>query len=331
MKFKRNILLIILVGIIVLFFALKDDFDEIMNLLLNSNKLYIIISLIFVFISDVFKSISLKKIVVNSGYSFTFKKALSLMITANFFNGITPFSLGGQPFELFVLKKEDNIGYVDGTNILFKDFYTYQMAFILLGAICYICSSLFNMVVYSPIVIRIIRLGLIINLCVALFLIYIPHSRKENYKIVSFILNILNKFKIIKDKESIEEKINNSIIKFKKQTRETINSPKVIIKCIILNCLKIICIGIATYYCFKAIVSNISIIDTIVMTILVMIMSSFVPIPGASGGMEFSFVALFSYFVIDAKLSAIMLLWRFLTYYVPMIFGGLTFLTLKGE
>lgn len=331
MRYRKNIVLLILVGIIVLFFALKDDFDEIINLLLNSNKFYIFVSLIFVFIADVFKSISLKKIIINSGHNYSFGKALFLMVIANFFNGITPFSLGGQPFELLVLKKEDNIGYVDGTNILFKDFYTYQMAFIFLGAICFICSSAFNMIVYSPIVIRIIWLGLIINLAVAVFLIYIPHSKKENYRIVSFIINVLSKFKIVKDKDSIREKVNNSIIKFKKQTRETINSPKLIIECIILNCIKIICVGIATYFCFKAIGSNIMIIETIIMTILVMIMSSFVPIPGASGGMEFSFVALFSYFVIDARLSAIMLLWRFLTYYVPMIFGGLTFLVMKGE
>ena len=35
MKYKRNIILLVLIGIIVLFFALKDDFDEIVNLLLN--------------------------------------------------------------------------------------------------------------------------------------------------------------------------------------------------------------------------------------------------------------------------------------------------------
>ena len=65
--------------------------------------------------------------------------------------------------------------------------------------------------------------------------------------------------------------------------------------------------------------------------ILVMIMSSYVPIPGASGGMEYSFVAMFSFFVINAKLSAALLLWRLLTYYVPMIFGGVVFITLKGD
>ena len=142
---------------------------------------------------------------------------------------------------------------------------------------------------------------------------------------------MLYKFRIIKDKEKLNDKINDAIIRFKTQTRETINNPIVIIKCILLNCIKIICIGIATYFSFKSIGSNIPFIETIILTILVMIMSSFIPIPGASGGMEFSFVALFSFFVINAKLSAAMLLWRFLTYYVPMIFGGAVFLTLKGE
>ena len=148
MKYKRNIILLILIGIVVLFFALKDDFDEIVNLLINANKLYILIAIAFVVISDIFKSISVKKLVVSSGYDYKFKDAFYLMIMTNFFNGITPFSLGGQPFELYVMKKENKIGYVSGTNILFKDFYTYQMAFILLGLLCFIVSSTCNMVLY---------------------------------------------------------------------------------------------------------------------------------------------------------------------------------------
>ena len=84
MKYKRNIILLVLIGIIVLFFALKDDFDEIVNLLLNSNKIYILIALLFVLISDIFKSISVKKLVVDSGYDFTFKNAFSLMVIVPF-------------------------------------------------------------------------------------------------------------------------------------------------------------------------------------------------------------------------------------------------------
>ena len=331
MKYKRNVILLVIVGIIVLFFALKDDFDEIMRLLLNANKMFILVAILFVLISDILKSIAVKKLIINSGYDCKLKDSLTLMIMTNFFNGITPFSLGGQPFELFVMKKKKKIGYVAGTNILFRDFYTYQMAFVILGVLCFIFGVAFKWVIFSPIVIRLLIIALIINLAVALFLVYIPHSKKDNYKIVNYIINILSKIKIVKDSEKTIEKVDNAIVRFKKQTRETINKPKIIIECILLNCIKIICIGVATYFSFKAIGSSIPFISTILIAILVMIMSSYVPIPGASGGMEYSFVAMFSFFVINAKLSAALLLWRFLTYYVPMIFGGVVFITLKGD
>ena len=66
-------------------------------------------------------------------------------------------------------------------------------------------------------------------------------------------------------------------------------------------------------------------IKLIVLSIIITTMASFVPIPGASGGMEYGFIALFSYYVLDVKLGAVMLIWRFLTYYLLVIFGGILF------
>ena len=55
----------------------------------------------------------------------------------------------------------------------------------------------------------------------------------------------------------------------------------------------------------------------------VMIIGSFVPIPGGSGGLEYGFVAFYGTFITGPKLMAIMLLWRFVTYYFGMIVGAI--------
>jgi len=324
-RFKKNIILILIICIIVLYFVLKDDFNGIVNLLINSNKLYVLIAIAFVILSDVFKGLSVTKLVRSLNYDYKFKSGFSLMLMANFFNGVTPFSLGGQPFELYVLKKDDDIDYISGSNILFRDFYTYQMGLMFLTLICIIVNYIFNIVIYSKMVEKILWIGLIINIVITIVLIYVPYSKKNEYNFINKIIFLLNKLNIVKDKDFTINKINESINKFKYQTKDAIKNKKVIIICSLLNCLKLICVGIATFYCFKAIGSSVEIYKTCMIFILIIIMASFVPIPGASGGMEFSFIQLFSYFVIDTKLGAAMLIWRFITYYLPIIYGSIIF------
>ena len=54
-------------------------------------------------------------------------------------------------------------------------------------------------------------------------------------------------------------------------------------------------------------------------------MGSFVPIPGASGGIEFGFMQFYGNFITGSSLTAVLIVWRFITYYFPMIVGALVF------
>ena len=62
----------------------------------------------------------------------------------------------------------------------------------------------------------------------------------------------------------------------------------------------------------------------IVATAYVMIMGSFIPLPGGSGGLEFGFVRFFGVYIAGAKLSSIMIAWRFITYYLGLIVGAIS-------
>ena len=55
----------------------------------------------------------------------------------------------------------------------------------------------------------------------------------------------------------------------------------------------------------------------------VMLIGSFVPIPGGTGGLEYGFVQFYGNFITGSKLSAMMLVWRFITYYFGLIVGAI--------
>ena len=126
-RIKKNIILLFIITIIILYFILKDEYESILSALLNSNLVYVFLMIIVMFMAEFIKSISLYLITKSSKKNYEFKNSLRLELETNFFNGVTPFSLGGQPFQLYVLKKTSNIDYTTGANILFKVYYSYQM------------------------------------------------------------------------------------------------------------------------------------------------------------------------------------------------------------
>lgn len=322
-RIKKNIFIILIVAFIVVGFVLKDDFFGILDILFNLNKFYIFLAIIMFLIGDAFKGISITNIIKEKSKEYKYKRGFLLIIMTNFFNGITPFSLGGQPFQLYFLKKKENIDYVTGANILFKDFYTYQMALVILSSICLIISYIMQISIFNSVIRKLIWIGFAINFLISLFLLYIPYSKKNGKIVVSCLVTLLCKVKIIKDKEKKIEALNDYIQNFKNQINKIIVTPKLIISSILLNALKLISLGFTVYFCFRSLGAHVPLISSVVISILIITMSSFVPVPGGSGGMEFGFVALFSYYVIDTKLGAALLLWRFVTYYLPMLCGGI--------
>jgi uncharacterized protein (TIRG00374 family) len=70
---------------------------------------------------------------------------------------------------------------------------------------------------------------------------------------------------------------------------------------------------------------NLTFLNTIAASSYIYVMGCYVPIPGASGGMEYAFLGFFGNFMADAPLKAVLILWRFMTYYAPTIIGALVF------
>lgn len=323
-KVGSKVISLIFISILILFCVLKDNYNEIISVLKNTNNLYILYGFIIVLIGDLFKSLSITTI-VKEKKDYKYRSGFSLALQTNFFNGITPFSLGGGPYQVYSLKKNDNIKYSDGAEIVFKDFYTYQMSLVIISTICLIINKIFNIIEFNNILKIMIVSGYLLNLIIALFLIYLPYTKNFGKNIVNLIIMLLYKAKLIKDKENILKSYDNFILDFKRNINKTLKNKKVIIKCILFNLIKITTIGISSYFCFESVKLDVPIYICIIFTIITLIIASFIPVPGGSGGMEYGFITLFSSFVVDIKLSAALIVWRVITYYLPVIIGGFLF------
>ena len=318
---KKHSFILLLVTLLVLYLVLKDNFSQIMGLLLS-----------FIFLYWVFKSIAMY--IVARHYSKSIKgfNIFKQIVITQFFNGITPFSTGGQPMQIYMLKKS-NISLAKSTNIVMQDFMMYQVALVLYGIFAVVANYRFGFFESVPLLRRLVFLGFLVNTLVCLMVVILCFSKKTSKKIFDLCFKILSKIKFIKNPNEVREKWNNRLLEFQESADLFMRNKSLFLKGTILNILALTSYYIIPFFIILGMrdTTNMSVLNVIVSSAYTLVIGSFVPIPGGTGGIEYGFLKFFGNVNTGSTLSAMLLMWRFITYYLGMIIGGVMFSFYRGD
>ena len=328
---RKNAFLLLLVLIIILYLILKDDFLNIINTLVKADLRWILLAVIFIFLYWVLRAVSLFMITREYSKKLKFGRIFGLTLITQFFNGITPFSSGGQPMEVYYLSKS-GIRASKGTNIIIQNFILYQIALIIHGIIAVSLNYHFRFFKEVAILKELTLIGFIINTLVGVGLLFISFSTKFNKKVIHLLILLGHKVKIIKDKEKSISKWQDRLEEFHESAALLAKRKSLFIKGIIYNF-----VALCVFYAIPLFVIygmgnfNINVIETITASAYVLIIGAFVPIPGGSGGIEYGFMQFFGNFITGSVLSASLLVWRFITYYLGIITGAIAINFFEGD
>lgn len=320
-----SIFILFLLTIIVLFFSLKDDFNNIVSTILSTNIILLVIAFLFVMLYWFFKSLVLYNFTRKFEKKYSLKSAFRTQSITQFFNAVTPFSSGGQPFQIYTLKKR-GLTISNATNITIEEFVVYQIALVFLGIIAILLNHIFNIFPYDNLLSKLVILGFSINTFVIIILFVVAFGRKSNKFLLKLAINFLSFFKIIKNKEEVLKDWNIYINNFHDGAKILIANKKDFFLNIVYSFLGLICLYLVPFIILLSMGDYTSFngLESIVASAYVMLIGSFVPLPGGTGGIEYGFVKFFGVFIIsDVKLKALMLLWRFVTFYMGIIVGGI--------
>ena len=319
-----NFILLFIITALVLYFSLKDDYETIINQILNINVFWLFIAFLLVILYWFFKAITVKNLANRFNPNYTTGKAMRLVVETNFFHAITPFSSGGQPYEIYSLKK-NKIRITDATNITIQNFIVYQIALVLLGIISLIANHFCHFFTNTVILQKLVALGFFMNTFVIVILFLVTFGRKLNRKIIDGGIHLLYKLKIIRNEEKLLQKSDSYLSEFHEGAKLLLKDKGNFIGLIGLQFISLCCLyliplcllyGTGNYSAFGP-------FEAIVASAYVMLIGSFVPIPGGTGGLEYGFITFYGNFLTGSSLKAIMLVWRFITYYFGMILGAL--------
>ena len=327
---KLNIIVLILALLLVLYFSLKEDFFGVLNNLSNVKIQYFALAIIVFMLSLFFKSFSLRLYLSKYYDNYSLKNAYSLTLIGQFLNGITPFQSGGQPFQIYLLKK-DGKRVTDSTSAMLKDSLSYQIALITIGFVSLMVNCILK--IYNDSSLNfLVLVGFVINFIVFLFLIFLIKGRKKGVNLVSKIIDFLCRFRIMKRLDNKKEDIKNSLNRFYKLLGDVKKDYFTLTKAVIYNIINFLLLYSVPYFIFLSLgCNNINLPITIFSTSFIMLIANFIPIPGATGGIEYGFYRFFGYYISGNLLTSAMLLWRFVTYILGMFVGFVTLIIWKGK
>lgn len=328
---KKNTILLMIVTVIVLFFILKDNFILVFKNITNINIFWILVALLCVLIYWLSQSLTIHMMAREYSKKITFKTIFFQTLITQFFNGVTPFSTGGQPMAIYMLAEED-VKPTHATSIILQNFLLYQMALLFIGGIAVILNYSLNLFPDSDVLRKLIVLGFIINLVVGVAIILVSFSKKFNKEFISKIIDFLSLIKLVKNKEKTKKKWSKALDEFHSSASLLKQDKTLFIKGFLYNLIGLIFLYITPIFILFSLknYTSLNLINTICASAYVFIMGSFVPIPGGSGGVEFGYLEFFKYFIPNSLLSTSLLLWRFITYYLGILIGGIALNFYKG-
>ena len=251
--------------------------------------------------------------------------------TEHFFNGITPFQTGAQPFQIYSLAR-GNVKAGDGTGLVLANFIATCIASNLLVALSFIYApTLFSH--FDAATLWIPILGLFMNFFTLVSFICITTCKWFRNFIV-WCMRLVCKIKIVN--RFLGKRIP-AFEAYCDRTQEAAKSAFANIPSFIVTVLiKIVCTMLyytIPFFLLKALNFNFVSGDFMYVffaTCFVINSVVFVPTPGGSGGMEFAFTVVFLAAAIsDNQVFAAALLWRGFTYYLLMLVSFIQYLALE--
>ncbi len=326
-----NICLIFLIFIgLIIYMITVDSIENILNVLKSANIFWMILGLCCMVVYWLLEALCLY-IVTKKTYKFQrFRNSLRVSMIGQLFNSITPFSSGGQPMQAVTMVSEGK-SISSSASILLIKFIVYQATLVVYTLIVFIVKfSYFRNILNNFMDLALV--GFTLNFVIIIFLILIGINKKLVYNIISFIYRFLNKIKLMKNLEKHLDKVKISIDNFHEQFKIIKEEKLMLLKLVILTIIQLTVFFFVTYTVYRAFgQSGTSVSNIICAQAFLLMIMSFIPIPGAGIAAEGGFLIIFSMFFEQNKINMAVLFWRLYTFYLPIVVGALFLLKIKKQ
>jgi len=249
------------------------------------------------------------------------RMAFRATMVVQFFNNVTPSSSGGQPMQIWSLWR-DGMSVSDATVIQLGKYVIYQSTL----ALCCLVALLFD---YRELASAIggwrvlFVVSFVIQMCILAFVLLLILRPRSMRWIVNFFSALLSHTPLRARTARLFARLNSELDRYESSAGILVADARTIGRFFGVTLLQLLLFYSVPFCICQSLGVSIPYWRALAAAAFVLMVSGIVPLPGASGGAEGTFLLVFGqFFPAGTSVAVAILLWRILTFYLPIVCGA---------
>lgn len=314
----RNLLIFLAIIFVTFYIIFKDqDFSQLWDIIKSVKIEFLAIAVVCMFLYFVCDSINIGRTLRTLGEKSTPFRNLKYSLIGFFFSSVTPAASGGQPMQIYYMKRE-KISVANSTLTFLINLSCMQVVTISMALV----SLFFNVGNMNGVLISCFVVGIVLNLSALVLLIISIFSKRATNAMIRFAIKILKAFRV-KNIEHKVERIDQELKKYQDSAVYIKQSKGVILKNLLTTYVQFLLYYSITYWVYCAFgLSRYNILQIVSLQAILFATVSGIPSPGAVGVSEGGFLELFKNIYTKEQISGAMLLNRGVNFYLFVIISA---------
>lgn len=322
--------ILLISGVMLLLLFKAHGLEEIRGLIMRMNPVWFIGALGCVLLSYLSEMMSYYCITKKVDGNTSLRTAFRVTMAGQYFNSITPFAAGGQPFQVYYLMK-DGIPMGRCANIIMIKSALFEICVFITSVLSFTLNAAsLNHIIGNFTLFFII--GVTINFFAILFFGLFLVNKGAARKVVDWGFKLLGKIRIIKDLDKYSKRKETELEGFAGGSELILKDKMVITQAAFYQTLNLLLLNAVPWFMlvslegtrsnFLHIITSQSVLREII---------AYVPSPGAAGGAEGISYFFFRDFFKTSPIVSVILIWRIFTYYLNIVIGGISLVFIKHK
>ncbi len=322
MKLKKQIggavLLLVLIAVTFHIYMKGYTLSELQSALANADARYLMGGLGMILLFVLCEAVNIYLILKALGYRTSFFRCIEYSSLGFYFSSITPSASGGQPVQIYYMKR-DKLPLTVSSVTIFFIVYVYQIAMLLVAAAAallrlpaasYFAGKLYYLLVY----------GVIVNTGAIFIFFSLMFSKKFVPGLLRLGLRLGMKFRLIKRTDDLRNKLDHNLASYQEKAMVLKRHPLLFVKILVISILQMISFNSipALVYCSMGYDIK-QLPDLLTCQSLLTVSVSGIPLPGAEGVSQGGFLQVFDVYFPSDTLTYAMLIHRVISFYLPVL------------
>lgn len=296
---------------------------QIKDIIFSANPWYILLGLVMMLIYQACIAQSIRILVdAFTGIRYPFELSFKTAFVGFYFNNITPSATGGQPMEMYYLKKRGvDLSHTSMIFILLAIFYN----------IAIVGSAAIALLVKPGLISRslgfmrgFVYFGFIITTAMAVLLFLLVVKPRIIRSLLKFVSAILFKLRLVRRPSLYLRRVVSFSSGYKNNSIQLLKKPGLLIQLFVLHILQILALFLVPFLVSLAMGGSFSMCgDFLSLQAMLYVATSAIPTPGAVGITETGFITMFASVLPDQQIMPAMLLTRMVNLYGFLIVSAI--------